>query len=76
MSWAAWESNCLKCPHHAALKAGKLDFASRPCPEDTRRGYCGRRISPQGVLERMRSDWRCPARNLPVTTEAAAGGAK
>jgi hypothetical protein len=70
MTWAAWEANCLKCQHHSALRSGKLEFDERPCPEDTRRRYRGRRISPQGVLERMRSDWRCPSR------EAAKAGAR
>jgi hypothetical protein len=68
MSWAAFEKNCLNCEYHRLLKAGKLDFNARPCPEDTRRNYKGKRISPETVLGRMRSDWRCPAR------EALKGG--
>jgi len=70
MTWAAWKANCLKCRHHARLKSGKLNFDARPCPDDTRRNYKGKRISPQGVLERMRSDWRCPVR------EPGSGGAR
>jgi hypothetical protein len=64
MTWAAWEKNCLRCRHHEAMTVGKADFNNRPCPMDTRKRYAGKRISPQGVLERMRSDWKCPAREV------------
>ena len=70
MSWAAWEKQCLTCARHAALKAGKVSFQDRGCPEDTRRGYKGRKISPQHVLENMRSDWRCPER-VPLSANGA-----
>ena len=78
MSWAAFEKNCPNCEYHRLLKAGKMDFDARPCPEDTRTHYRGKGITPQQVNDRMRSEWICPAR-VPVRLRqraAAKGGAR
>lgn len=63
MSHQAVETNCVVCPHRAALRAGKIRFENRPCPTLTPPGRKRPvKLTQETVRAHMPKGWRCPER--------------